>query len=189
MNKALFAVLYSIPVMLAAQTPAIAIGTRVSVDMHDKSRIEGTLMAQSAESLAVASPRAVRTGISSEHVARVRRSEGKTHARGAVKGLKIGTIIGGGFAAYFALVITERTGTDARSAYDGPRTGEGSAYDGPETVAGLATLMVASGAFYGVIIGAIVGAEKWTTVYTTPQRVSLVPAPGTAPGIGIRVGF
>gem|GEM_PF-3967960 len=82
--------------------------------MHDKSRIEGTLMAQSAESLAVASPRAVRTRISTDYIARVRRGECKSRGHGA---------------------------------------------------------------------------EKWTTLYTTPQRVSLVPAPGTAPGIGIRVGF
>ena len=163
------------PTIVAAQAQPIPLGSRVRIEMHDKSRIEGTLMAQSAESLAVASPRAVRTGISSEYIARVRRSEGKSHAHGAVKGLKIGAGIGGGMATLI---------------FGGAMLAGGSVTgDDFSFVAGAMFGGVFGGALYGVIIGGIVGAEKWTTVYTTPQRVSLVPAPGTAPGIGIRVGF
>ena len=163
------------PTIVAAQAQPIAIGTQVRIEMHDKSRIEGTLMAQSAESLSVASPRGVHTGISSEYIARVRRGDGKSHAQGAVNGLKIGAGIGGGMATLiFGGAIL--AGGDVSTGALG-------------SVAGYVFGGVFGGALYGVIIGAIVGAEKWTTVYTTPQRVSLVPAPGTAPGIGIRVGF
>lgn len=175
MSKALFAFLFSVPVILTAQTPAIALGTRVRIEMHDKSRIEGTLMAQSAESLAMASPRSVHTGVSSEFIARVRRGEGRSHGHGAVKGIKIGAgIVGGATAIIFS----------GAALASGEAQGEALGVVAVFTFAG-----ALSGAFYGAIIGGVVGAEKWTTVYTAPHRVSLAPPPGTTPGIGIRVSF
>ena len=87
------------PMTLAAQALPIPLGTRVRLEMHDKSRLEGILISQSADSLVVAPPTPVVTAVSTEYIARVRRSEGKSHAHGAVQGIKIGAVIGGGATA------------------------------------------------------------------------------------------
>lgn len=160
--------------MLSAQTVPIPIGARVRVEMCDKSRLDGTLMMRTADSVAVALPRAVRTVVATEYISRVRRSEGKSHGHGAVKGLKIGAVIGGGATT---LVM------------GGAYLGSSAENKDATWVAFFAAAGAMTGALYGGVIGAIVGAERWTTVYTFPARLSFVPPPTGAPGIGVTFRF
>lgn len=97
------------------------------------------------------------------------------HAYGALTGLKVGAIVGGGATAIIFGGAVLAAGAIESEAF---------AVAAVFTVSGAFT-----GALYGVIIGSLVGAETWTTLYTTPRRVSLVPAPGSAPGLGVRVSF
>lgn len=64
--------------------------------------------------------------------------------------------------------------------------------NGDETLSAVFAL-VASGAFTGAMfgagIGALLGAERWTTVYSSPVRVSFRPAPSGARGVGVSVRF
>ena len=159
------------PAMLTAQAVPIPLGARVRVEMRDKTRFDGTLMSQSADSVAVASPKAIRTAVATGDISRVRRSEGKSRGHGAVKGLKVGAVIVGGVGALVVAGGSNVNDNVAQAAVFGAVGG------------------AIAGALYGAVIGAIVGAEKWTTVYTIPARLSFVPAPTGAPGIAVTFRF
>jgi hypothetical protein len=175
MKPTLLILICALPAAVAAQVPAVPPGTRVRIEGHDKSRIEGTLMSQSGDSLVVASPRSLRMGMSTEQIARVRRGDGKSHAHGTVQGLKWGAGIGGGAILVLSsgLLLSSGGGTASDWGY----------------VAGFSIGGAISGGFYGLLIGSVIGAEKWTTLYTAAPRVSLVPGPGSAPGLALKVSF
>jgi len=174
----LFICLSATSAAVAAQAPTIPPGTRVRIETRERGTFDGTLMSQTSDSFFVAGPGALRTLVASESVTRLRVSEGRSHARGAVRGMKIGAAVGGGG---MALVIGAAfIGSTAKDKYNGESLG-------------MAVGLVASGALVGVMYGAGIGAlfavERWTTVYSNPLRVSFRPAPSGAPGVGVSVRF
>lgn len=140
-----------------AQLADLLPGSRLRVESTAlPSRIEGTLMSHEGAALVIAHSGALRTIVPTPSVTRVRVSHGKSHATGAVKGIKVGAIVGG---VVTALLVFSMAGMDT---------------DG-EDIVGLGSSMAMAGASYGAIIGVIVGAEKWTTVYQTPYKLDARP--------------
>ena len=163
-----------IPEMILAQTPPIPVGARIRLELTDKSRLEGSLVQQRADSVVVASTRGVHTPVATEYIARIRRSDGKSHGLGAKRGAVIGaTIVGGATTLIFG--------------------GAALASSSPNNDYGLVPAFIfagaLTGAFYGVIIGGIIGAERWTTVSSAPMRVSFLPTQIGAPGVGVAIRF
>lgn len=175
MRRALLFVLFSIaPATTAAQAPLIPLGSRVRVETQQRGRVDGTLMSQTEDSIVVAAPGALRTVVVSASIARIRVSEGRSRARGAVRGMKIGAAVGGGSVA---LVFG--------AAYIGST-------DSNKKITGLLSFVavgVLEGVMVGAGIGALVGAEAWTTVYSRPIRVGFQSSQSGAPGVGVSITF
>jgi hypothetical protein len=177
MRRTLVAFALALPLAAAvparAQTvPPLVIGARVRVEPRYLKVIEGTLMSQTQDSLVIASVGAVRTVVSSYSVVRIKASQGKSHGAGAIKGLKIGASIGA--VSGFLIGI-------AYAGYDNtPKE---------ELVASATAAYAVSGGVWGLAIGGIVGAEKWTTVYELPMRLAAGTAPSGAHFVGVAVAF
>src|SRR3954466_5136400 len=93
-----------------AQVPALASGSRLKVEMTSGQKIEGTLMSQTQDSLVIAAGGALITGLPSANVGRISSTLGKSHSAGAIKGTKIGVVIGGGLGVLLgAAVMTDST--------------------------------------------------------------------------------
>jgi hypothetical protein len=162
-------------VSAGAQVPTLMAGSRLRVQTAGAGRIEGTLMSQTPDTLTIAQSGAVQRKIPSGVVGRIQASQGKSHGAGAIKGGKIGAIVGGGLGLLVGLAISA----------DGSCTGEGC--DAAPITVGL--VQAAAGAIWGLAIGGIVGAEKWTTVYA-PGRVALTGGASQERAlIGLRVRY
>ena len=109
-------------------------------------------MAQTSDSLTVASVGAIQTRIPSMNVLHIQVSEGKKASAGFVKGAKIGAVIG---------LISGLLLASTVASIDGSATDE---------LSGMVVYTTFSSAVWGGAIGALVGAEKWTTVYRSPGR-------------------
>ena len=161
-----------VPVALTAQTPTLLPGSRLRVNAPGYgSKITGTLMSQTPDTIEVAEAGAVLRRIPWTSVREVRASTGKSHGAGAAKGAMIGAIAGGAVAGVSLLFISSDNG----SYYD---------FSGSVFVA----MGAAVGAEWGVVIGGIIGAEKWQRVYSAPLRISVAPLLGPA-AIGISARF
>jgi hypothetical protein len=177
MRRALLLIFLGVPLAGGAQVPTIIPGARVRVESRqiDKN-LEGTVMSQTADSVIVASVGAIRTAVASGSITRIRVSQGKSHGAGAIKGIKIGGGIGLGLGVLLGLAIAA-----------GPSTSE---YPNPGGVAAVvAALYAVSGAMWGAAIGGAVGAEKWTTVYSIPMRISVGRPQRRAPGVSLSITF
>lgn len=142
--------------LASGQVPQLAPGAHLKVDRLDGPRIEGTLMSQSNDTLTIAAEGAVITPVAAAAVGRIKASAGKSHGAGAKKGAKIGAVIGGGFGLLTGLL------------YDNADIG----FNGSQAPILFGVVGAAEGAIYGVLIGAIVRAQKWTTVYERPYGVT-----------------
>ncbi len=158
----------------AAQAPTLAPNAPVRVDLKDRSRIDGILTSQTADSVFVWTTTArANQAIAWNSVARVRINLGRSYAAGARKGLRrgalIGSIAGGGLMLVGGVVEGERV--ENLVAYLILGTGAGAA----------------SGALYGAFFGAVFGAERWETVYSRPAA-SPARSPG-GPAVGVSLRF
>ena len=142
----------------AAQLPSLPVGQRIRVDMDlPRARVAGALISQTDDSLFIAYQNA-RRSIESSTIVRISASSGKSRPRGAMRGLKVGAVIGGGLTL---LVFGSGYLVASRRADDIP------------ALAGWTVGGTLTGAVYGTLIGAAIGAERWTPVYTRPA-----PQPG-----------
>jgi hypothetical protein len=153
----------------AAQVPALAPGSRLSIEMTDRPRVEGTLMSQTSDSLVIAANGALITSVPSAKVGRISSTMGRSHSAGAKKGALIGTMIGAGVGVVVGIAAPDDSGFNSE-------TSEAPVFYG--------LVGAAEGALYGVIIGAIAGSQDWRTVYERPYRVTLAPTPAS-----IRLGL
>ena len=140
-----------IPSVAFAQVPSMVVGARLRVDQVAATRVEGTLMAQTSDSLTMASVGALRTLIPSANVMKIQVSEGKKASAGFFKGAKVGAVIGVATGLLLAAAVNDVDGST-------------------EGVGGMVAYMTFSTAVWGGGIGALIGAEKWTTVYRSPGR-------------------
>lgn len=153
----------------AAQLPTISGGTRVRIEtLPTGEKITGTLFAQTADSIAIASGGLVRV-LPSESIARMQVSSGRSHTQGAYHGMRLGTLIGGATGA----VIFGTT----YASYPGPKQ--------PSELLAFIAASAFSGAFYGAIIGGAVGSESWTPVYNNRVSVAVRGPSRGATGIGL----
>jgi hypothetical protein len=172
MNRIILGAALMLATGASAQAPTLMAGSRLRV-YTDAGRSEGTLMAQTGDSLTIAESGAVRRVIPFAAVSRIQASAGKSHGSGAIKGAKIGAVIGGGLGVLVGLAIST----------DGSCTGSGC--DSAPITLGL--IEAAGGALWGLAIGGAVGAEKWETVYPKRYGVSGGALPGQARlGLSIR---
>jgi hypothetical protein len=161
-----------LPRLAVGQIATLSGGTHVHIALRQAGDlVDGSVFSQSADSIGVASDGKTRM-IPLSSIAGIQVGNGRSHSRGGVRGLEIGTMIGGGVSLLFV--------------------GSYASYDGQKRQEDLYAAIFASlftGAFYGGIIGAAVGSESWATVY--PARVALTPwrAPNGARGLGLSLNF
>jgi hypothetical protein len=156
-----------------AQFTNILPGSRVRIDSRSfPQRLEGTVMAHSGDSVVVATSGVVRTAVPGPSIYRVQASQGKSHMAGAIKGAKIGAIVSGGMGLLLGLAFADAT--------DDATTSD---------VIAVAAVYAGSGALWGGAIGGVVGAEKWSTVYSQPYRLSAGVTRSGAPAVGISLAF
>lgn len=155
-----------------AQFSGILPGSRVRIESRSfAQRLEGTVMAHSGDSIIVASSGVLRTSVPNATIYRVQASGGKSHGAGAIKGAKIGAAVSGGLGLALVLSLAE--------------VGDVTAGD----VMAVTAVYAISGAMWGGAIGAIIGAEKWTTVYSQPYRLSAGITRSGAPAVGLSLAF
>jgi len=164
--------------LAAAQVPTIPVGTRVRVEAPGpNTRLTGTVTAQSADSIAIETTEATRT-VSLAWVRRVDVSRGVSHRDGAIRGMKIGGLALGGtiaallLAGYFASPDNNCGGADECFNF------------GPAPVL-LVPVAAIVGGVSGAVIGSLVGAEHWDSIYPTRARVSVWPTGNGAVAIGL----
>lgn len=176
MRRALLFLLLGVGPAATAQMPTLVQGGRLRVEApgHRK-EIEGTLLSQTADSLTIAALGAVRTTVASASVWRIKESRGKSHGMGAVRGLKIGSAFGAVGGLVVGPVLVSDTGSFAR--------------DYSTNMIGLAASSAITGAMFGLVIGAVAGAEKWTTVYSRPTRIGFSRARNGVSVIGLSIRF
>jgi len=174
MRHGLLLVLLGVPAFGGAQVPMISEGTRVRVERPATKKVDGILMSQTADSMQIAAPQA--TMIASESISRIRESAGRSHARGAAKGAKIGAVVvGGGFA--LIVIGAYVSSSDANKSGLGEWLAIGAIIGGVE------------GAVLGGLIGALAGAERWRTIYSSPVRLTIRPPASGATGAGLSFAF
>lgn len=150
------AVLVCVASVAEGQVAELLPGSRLRVQSSAiPRRVEGTLMSHEGSSLIIAASGALRTNVPISSITQVRVSQGKSHGAGAVKGMKVGAIVG----SVVGLLVVASYGNGGASANP---VGD---------LVGFATTMALGGAMYGLPIGAIVGAERWTTVYQPPLKL------------------
>jgi hypothetical protein len=171
MRRHVLSILLLLPAAGEAQVPSLIPGSRVRVESRAfRKELEGTVMAQTADSVTIASVGAVKTVLAHSSIYRVRVSEGKSHGAGAVKGAKIGAGIGGVLGLALGFAAAEIEGNQA-------------------LVLPVTMLYASSGALWGLGIGGIVGAEKWTTVHASPLRLAVGRAQSGATTLGLSMTF
>jgi hypothetical protein len=160
--------LLSIPLAARAQTVEVLPGARVRVTVSGAlgTRIDGTVLSRTTDSIVVATPQGVQYRIATGSISEFAVSRGKTHSAGAKRG------------AIWTAAIT------------GPLLVIGAAsdptIDGGEKV-GLVLSGTAIYAGIGALIGAVIGAEGWLSlpVQSTPS----IAVSGNGFRIGGRLAF
>ena len=132
----------------------------------------GSVMTQTADSLTIGEGRSAQRAIAASRVSKIAVSAGASRSAGARKGALIGAGIGcllGGVA-----------GGGTSSAIDGHSSGD--------VVVESAAVGAGLGLLFGAGIGALIRAERWSTIYHRSTRLTLGHSPrgGSAAGIAIR---
>ena len=144
------------PLHAQQSAPQIEIraGSRVRLDAPGivGDRMVATVISRSADTLTVASPNAAPIPVPMSRITRLEVSRGDSRTAGALHGMKWGIPIGAGF------------GLLGLALFDDCDTCGGSPNRGA-----IVPALVASGAFYGAIIGAIVQHEQWAPFALTPR--------------------
>jgi hypothetical protein len=172
MRISAFLLLLAVPAAAGAQLRDVLPGSRVRVQsVSSDQRVEGTLMSHSPDSMVVAVSGAVRTALPYVSVSRLQVSHGKSRGAGAIRGMKIGAMIGGGTALLLAASLS---GTEEIALED---------------VVAVTGVYAISGGLWGLAIGSLVGAEQWRTVYADPSRRSVAATTPIRPSVALRFSF
>jgi hypothetical protein len=164
-------VLLAIAVPCAAQSAELIPGQKVRLVAPSvfAGRFQGTVLERRGDSIVVAKPGGVPATLSVTAIDAAQVSRGKSRARGAGKGTLWGLGVGGGLAILVGIPAATRA--EANGTADSDVT---------SYVVGQ---LVFGGAFWGAIIGTMVGSERWDQV-KVPGRVTMLPVRD-----GFRVGY
>jgi len=159
-------------VVVSGQWAEVQPGARVRIQSPGivAGRLVATVLARTTDSLTVASPSSAPIAVPMAKITSIEISRGKSHSLGAIRGVEWGAPIG----AALGLATMTLLGCDGCGDIGYDRAG----------YVGLSTL---SGVFYGSIIGAIVGRERWDA-FDLPRRTSLGITTGGA-ALAVRVAF
>ena len=159
-----------VPHELRAQVSEIQPGARIRITAPGivAGRYATTVLTRTADTIRVGAPDKSPLDIPVSRITSLEVSRGDSRALGAVRGV----LWGGGIGLAVGAVLAAAD-ENSSTTYDGLSAGENVAY---------ATL---SGIFYGAIIGAIVGRERWET-FEMPVRTSFRVQPGQ---VGAAFGF
>jgi hypothetical protein len=135
-------------VSAGAQSPSLRPGMRVRVQYDQiPDALTGSVLARTPDTLVVERAGLAPASIPTASIRRLSVSGGVTRGAGAGKGARIGAILGGSLGLVLGLALS-------------------SDYEAESLSLLTATSAFASaGALWGMGIGALVRAEKWTTVY------------------------
>ena len=154
-----------------AQYSEVQPGARVRIHAPGivAGRFVGTVLNRSGDTIRVGSPNTAPLDVPMARITSLEVSRGKSRASGAGRGALWGAGVGVAFG--LAIVVADNGNT----VYYEPNNGQ------------VIALSLASGAFYGAIIGAIVGREQWDS-YDLHTRTSLRVRPGQV-AAGVTIGF
>ena len=152
-----------VPLDMRAQATEIQPGTRVRITAPGivAGRYTATVLMRTADTIRVGAPDKSPLDIPMSRITSLEVSRGDSRALGAGRGALWGGAIG--LAAGIVVAATD----GANPAYSDPSAGEAVTFG---TLAGI---------FYGAIIGAIVGRERWES-FNMPVRTSFRVQPGQA---------
>ena len=158
-----------VPHEMRAQVSEIQPGARVRITAPGivAGRYAATVLTRTADTVRVSAPGKAPFDIPVGRITSLEVSRGNSRALGAVRGV----LWGGGIGLAVGLIVAATDESNVN--YDTLSAGEIVAYG---------TL---TGSFYGAIIGAIVGRERWET-FEMPVRTSLRIQPGQ---VGAAFGF
>jgi hypothetical protein len=181
-----------LPTALLAQDPLVTVGTRVRLTTHQPAgpdsgkteELQGTVSGWRGDTLVLRVHKGLLTAVPSGTVSRLLVPGGRAPdpLGGAAKGMAVGA--GVGFAVLGALCGEEDID---------PGPGEGGKSsctfsDLGVLLLGTAALTVAGGVT-GLVVGTVVGAERWRPVAMPRARLSVRPLPGGAVGVGLALRF
>ncbi|MEO7711461.1 MAG: hypothetical protein ABIV10_00925 [Gemmatimonadaceae bacterium] len=154
---------------MRAQVSEIQPGARVRITAPGivAGRYAATVLSRTADTVRVSAPDKVPFDIPVRRITSLEVSRGNSRTLGAVRGVLWG--LGIGLAVGTIVAVTD----DGSVTYGTRNTGE---------ILGFSVL---SGSFYGAIIGAIVGRERWER-FDMPVRTTLRVQPGQ---VGAAFGF
>ena len=149
------------PLHAQQSAPEIEIraGSRVRLDAPGivGDHMVATVISRTADTLTVAAPNASPIAVPISRITRLEVSRGDSRSAGALHGLKWGIPIGAAFGV-LGLALVDDCETCGS----------------PPNRAAIVPAFAGAGAFYGLVIGAIVQHERWAPFALTP-RVSLDP--------------
>ncbi|HEV7994266.1 MAG TPA: hypothetical protein VGP25_20750 [Gemmatimonadaceae bacterium] len=133
-------------------------------------RYVGTVLSRAGDTLTVGSPNGLPFVLPMSRISSLEISRGKSHADGAVRGIKWGAPIGAAFGLVTMSALNdcyECSGADIKLSW-----------------VGLSTL---SGVGYGALIGALIGRERWDD-FDIPRHTAIGIHPGGA-SLALRYEF
>jgi hypothetical protein len=157
MRRALLVFLLGVPAGARAQLPRLTPGTWVRIEVPGQ--IDGRLVAQSTDSLTIAPTGFAPMTVATSAIQRIKVGEPKSIAGGATNGATFGAVIGGATGLFLGGLAFVLDGGDNKRATDILLISAGGA---------------AVGAIGGGAIGAVIRADRWTTVYSGPVQVGLI---------------
>lgn len=183
-SPSLVGVLLLVPAALASQESLVPVGTRVRLTTSARERVEGTVTAWRGDTLVLRPKKGLLTtvpigDVSDLLVVRGRRPD---PWGGAVKGM----MAGGGTGLVILAALCGEQDIDPGPGEGGPDSCSWS--DVGFLLMGTGALTVAGGAV-GLVVGTIVGTDRWRPVDLPSARLSLRPLSGGAVGLGFSVRF
>lgn len=175
MNRLLLSSILAVAAVapLAAQTRPVAEGSKVRFTTVSDQKLVGVVRATTSDSLTVyTEPAGIPATIALSSISNLQISRGKSAMEGAKRGGLWGAGVGAGLVGLAYLIG------------DGCNSDYGACGDEPGTAAEALGIGAIGGAVWGILIGAIVGREKW-------ESVAVRPAVGAVPGsarIGLAIG-
>jgi hypothetical protein len=159
--------LAAIAPLASAQPTIVRPGAKVRIDApgFTLNRTEGVILTMTPDTITIFGEGLAPLPIPRAAIRELALSSGKDHWLGAQKGTRIGVEWGAGIGIVGA-ALSDETCT---SGYGAPRTCSPTTFTDRVAVASLVTF---AGAFYGAIIGAIAGSERWDSV-EMPKRATI----------------
>ncbi len=183
-SLAVIGALLLVPATLAAQEPLVAAGTRVRLTTKALEKVDGTVTEWRGDTIVLSPKKGLLTSVPMGDVVDllVVRGRRSNPWGGAVKGM----VIGGGTGLVVLAALCGEEDIDPGAGEGSPNTCSWS--DVGFLLMGTGALTVAGGAV-GLVVGTIVGTDRWQPAVLPSARLSVRPLPRGGVGVGFALSF